>query len=389
MGALYFELADLLLRQPDAEATLREARDTIEQLKSAELEDYLRDECAGVQLAHVAPIERVSADTAVIYFVPLADRTELLISSAAGMKRFKLPVTSEQLTATVRQFRLALEKRTTNEYLVPARALYDSLIKPVRDELVSGGVRTLVFVPDRALRSVPLAALYDGEHFLVERFAVAVSPGLTLMEPKPISRARVHVLVGGVTEAVQDFPPLPGVGDELQTVANTFHADELLDREFVLPVLRKDFSREQYQIVHFATHGEFESDASKSFILTYDGRLTLDELESLIRPGQFRGKPVELLTLSACQTAAGDDRAALGLAGVAVKAGARSALASLWFVHDQSTTMLMGEFYGRLRNEAGMTKAKALQQAQIKLISDARFGHPCYWAPFLLIGNWL
>jgi len=112
-------------------------------------------------------------------------------------------------------------------------------------------------------------------------------------------------------------------------------------------------------------------------------------LEELLRPSQFHGRPVELLTLSACQTAAGDDRAALGLAGVAVKAGARCALATLWSVDDESTASLMGEFYSQLKNVPAITKARSLQLAQIKVFRDPRFDHPDYWAPYLIIGNWL
>jgi CHAT domain-containing protein/predicted negative regulator of RcsB-dependent stress response len=396
VGGVYFELADLLLQRADAQTdpgeiqqTLREARDTVEQLKSAELEDYLRDECVALQLAKVAPVERIGKNTAVIYIVPLADRTELLIGFASGMKRFKLPVTATQLTSEVRKFRHNLEKRTTNEYLLEARALYDWLIRPIRDELAGHAVDTLVFVPDGALRTVPLTALQDGEQFLVEQFAVAVTPGLTLLEPRPIARDRVRVLVGGLTEPVGNYPPLPYVAGELRGIETAFRGERLLDRDFVLPKLQRDFTQTQYQMVHFATHGQFAGDASQSFLVTYDGKLTLDQLEQLIRPSQFRGKPVELLALSACQTAAGDDRAALGLAGVAVKAGARSALATLWSVHDQSTAMLMEEFYRRLRAEPTASKADALRQAQRKLMADARYEHPYYWSPFLIIGNWL
>jgi CHAT domain-containing protein len=117
--------------------------------------------------------------------------------------------------------------------------------------------------------------------------------------------------------------------------------------------------------------------------------LSLDELERLIRPSQLREKPVELLALSACQTAAGDDRAALGLAGIAIKAGARSAFATLWFVNDQSSASLVSDFYTQLRDRPEISKAKALQAAQVKLMGDQRYAHPCYWAPYLIIGNWL
>jgi CHAT domain-containing protein len=114
----------------------------------------------------------------------------------------------------------------------------------------------------------------------------------------------------------------------------------------------------------------------------------MNQLEQIVGIGQYRDKPVELLTLSACQTAAGDDRAALGLAGVAVKSGARSALATLWFVNDQATALLVSDFYQHLK-DSSVSKAGALQQAQINILSDRRYRHPGYWSPYLLIGNWL
>jgi CHAT domain-containing protein len=246
-----------------------------------------------------------------------------------------------------------------------------------------------VFVPDAALRTIPLGALFDGEHFLIQDFAVAVTPGLTLMEPEPIQRGNVHVLVAGLSRAVQGFPALDNVPTELQSVGKLYGAEKLMDENFSTQKLEHKVGQEQYSIVHIASHGQFDSDAKNTFVLTYDGKLTLDQLEGVIRPGQFRGKPVELLTLSACQTAAGDDRAALGLAGVAIKAGARSALATLWFVNDQSTSLLIAEFYTQLHDHPTMSKAKALQAAQLKLIADRRYRHPCYWAPYLIIGNWL
>jgi len=137
-----------------------------------------------------------------------------------------------------------------------------------------------------------------------------------------------------------------------------------------------------------SSHGQFDRNPKKSFLLTYDSKLTMDRLEKLFRVTGLRKRQVELLTLSACQTAVGNERAALGLAGVALKAGARSALASLWFVDDEATSQLVGEFYQQLQNPE-LSKAQALQNAQRKLAKQRRFRHPAYWAPFLLIGNWL
>jgi len=396
VGPVFFGLADLLLEKVDTvndpaevQRILREACDTIEQLKSVELEDYLQDECANLLRTKAARVENIGRDTAVVYIIPLSHRTELLVGLGSDLNRVKVKVDAEQLTAVVRAFRTHLEKRITNEYLVEARQLYQWLIAPIRDLLVASGIQTIVFVPDGALRTIPMSALQDGRQFLIEQFSVAVSPGLTLLEPQPVQWAHVQALKAGLAEAVQNRPPLPYVHAELETVQKLFGGPILMDSQFVLPLLKKDFAQAQYQLVHFATHGQIDRDVSKSYLLTHDGKLTFDQLEELLRPSQFRGRPVELLTLSACQTAAGDDRAALGLAGVAVKAGARSALAPLWSVHDESTALLMSEFYSQLKNDPRITKARALQLAQIKVLHDARFDHPYYWAPYLIIGNWL
>jgi CHAT domain-containing protein len=140
--------------------------------------------------------------------------------------------------------------------------------------------------------------------------------------------------------------------------------------------------------VHIASHGLVESNVKNTFVLAFDQKITMDRLAELVGLFRFRKAPLELLTLSACETAAGDDRAALGLAGVAVKAGARSALATLWFIDDAVTSDLIGEFYKQLQNPT-LSKAQALQKAQVKILKDPRYQHPNFWAPFLLINNWL
>ena len=163
----------------------------------------------------------------------------------------------------------------------------------------------------------------------------------------------------GLSESVQNFPALPYVTTELANLQTLLWRGHVVERQFSVGELQQDFANNQFQVVHFATHGEFNKDAGQSFILTFDGKLTLIDLaELLLRAGQSAGKPLELLTLSACQTAAGDDRAALGLAGVAIKAGARSALATLWFVQDESTATAVREFYSSLHRDAGLVKSQ-------------------------------
>lgn len=396
IGSLFYELADLLLTEAssardatEAQSLLGSARDTVEQLKAVELENYFQDDCVNVARTKTASVESVDPQSAVLYLIPLPGRTEILLSVQSEMHRFTAAVGSEELLKEVRAFRRNLETRTSYGYLVQGQRLYDLLIRPVRPLLLEKGVTTLVFIPDGALQTIPLASLHDGKRFLMEEFAVAVSPGLSLVEPRALERRKPAVLLSGLSDAVQGFPSLDFVKDELQTIETEFAGGKLMNQQFVTAAVERMLTEEQFSIVHIASHGEFNKDARKTFVLTYDGKLTLNKLESLIRPSQYRGRPVELLVLSACQTAAGDDRAALGLAGVAVKAGARSAVASLWFVNDQSTSAFVSELYRQLRQNPELSRAKAVQAAQVQMLKDRRFRHPCYWAPYLLIGNWL
>lgn len=181
--------------------------------------------------------------------------------------------------------------------------------------------------------------------------------------------------------------PLPAVPEELRSIQSLMGGRVLLNGDYTLDNLKEAFQGTDYAVVHLATHGEFGGGSDATFLLTAEGRLTMDRLERFIHLGRFRENPVELLTLSACQTALGDARSALGLAGVAVKAGARSAVATLWSVDDEATSLAVQAFYKALR-ERTAEKAQALQQAQARLLADATFHHPAYWAPFLLIGNW-
>ena len=393
--ALFFELADLLLQRASltgdsqgAEQYLRRARDAIETYKAAELQDYFRDDCVDALQARITKLDQLAAGTAVVYPIVFADRLELLVSLPNGLKRLSIPVSSATLTQEVRAFRKTVEKRTTREYLPHAQQLYDWLIRPLEPDLASFQIDTLVFIPDGPLRTVPMAALHDGRQFLIEKFAVASTPGLNLTDPKPIDRDKVRLLSSGLTKAVQGFPSLPFVEEEINAIRTLYQGDQLLNAEFSTPRLEQELRDHPYGILHLATHGWFASDTTQSYLLTYNGKLTINELDRLIGLFRYRKDPLELLTLSACQTGIGDDRSALGLAGVAIKAGARSTLATLWFINDEASATLVSEFYRQLRNPK-QSKAQALQQAQQKLLADRVYEHPTYWSPFLLLNNWL
>ncbi|MGB8168524.1 MAG: CHAT domain-containing protein [Chthoniobacteraceae bacterium] len=398
VGAIYFELADLLLQRADAiangeqvQALLREARDTAELLKAAELEDYFQDDCVNLLKSKTKKVESISPTAAIIYIIALPTRTELLVSLPSGrFERFKVEVSDETLTETVRRFRLNLEDRTTESFFEQAQQLYGWLIKPLEPLMANGQLDTMVFVPDGALRTIPMSALHDGEKFLIEKYAVAVTPGLQLMEASPVAKVQARLMISGLSEERAGFPALVNVPQEVAQIEKLYgRSDALMNKAFRREALAGRLASEPFTIVHIASHGHFDQDVRKSFVLTFDKNLTLDDLERYIRPAQLRDQPIELLTLSACQTAAGDDRAALGLAGVAVKAGARSAFATLWFVNDAASTQLVSDFYTELTTHPEHSKAQALQVAQKKLLTQARYAHPCYWAPYLVIGNWL
>ena len=178
------------------------------------------------------------------------------------------------------------------------------------------------------------------------------------------------------------------VAEELHGISELYPARVNQDEAFRLGSVERSLEQGDYSIVHIATHGQFRGNHRDSFLLTYDDRMTLNNLEESLNLRRYRERAIDLLVLSACQTAAGDDRAALGMAGIAIKAGARSALATLWFINDASTSALMRDFYANLR-DGHDSKAAALQQAQVAMLSDPERHHPAHWAPFLLIGNWL
>jgi CHAT domain-containing protein len=378
------QAADMLLQQ----TSLPQAREAIELMKTAELQDYFQDAGISVDQQHKTRLEDLPEDTAVIYTLVFPKRLDLVLVLKSGIKKFTVPVDSESLTQEVNKLRISLQRRTTWDYMEEAHRFYNLIIKPLELDLSIHGINTLVFMPDGGLRTVPFAALHDGRQFLIERFAIVVTPSLGLTDIRFITRKEPKVLSAGLTESVQGFAPLPNVKDELDGIQGLYKSDRLENGTFMSASVRDGLRDNPYSVVHIATHGSFASKASDTFLLAWDGKIGMNQLDGMIKQPRVNNAPLELLSLSACDTAAGDDKAALGLAGVAVKAGSRSALATLWSVSDQAASELVLEFYRQLQNPS-VSKAEALQAAQLKLMDSPNYRHPFYWSPFLLIGNWL
>ena len=391
LAALYLEAAEKTGDADKKQLQLQKARLTVEQMKAAEVEDFFHDECLVALRNKATMLDNIGKNSAVIYPMPFKDELAIIVTSPSGIVQITSPVDMETLTRTVKQFRKYLQDNTHQSFAGPGKKLYRWMIAPLEKKLQEEAIDTLVIIPDEVLSLIPFAALYDGERFLVEKYAIVTTPGLQLTDPQPAPRENFEALLVGLSEDVQGFPPLPNVPEELDTIGEILQGDseQLLNQAYEKKALTDKVAQNTYRIIHMATHGEFNSDPSKTFLLTYDDKLLLNQFGSLLKLGQFSDEPVELLTLSACSTAVGDVRAAFGLAGIALKSGTRSAIATLWSVHDEATMLAMTDFYRQFKTRPDLNKAQALQAAQLNLLNQPQYRHPFYWSPFLFIGNWL
>ncbi|HIJ81475.1 MAG TPA: CHAT domain-containing protein [Desulfuromonadales bacterium] len=389
---VYKELTDLLLQKAsaakdvkEADLLLLEARQSVETMKAAEMQDYFKNSCLEEKQATTRSVETLSARTAVIYIISLPERIELLVSLPDGAKRFTVPNPGNSISSDAKAFRRFITI-LTDEYMAYSRRLYDALLKPLEADLQRHGITTLVVIPDGVFRAIPFAALHDGTDFVIAKYAVSTSLGLQLLDRPPLKEKKASLLAAGISESVLDYSALPAVATEVNALKSMFEGEVLLNKEFSSASLKNKVEKRNFSYLHLASHGEFSGDAESSFIVAWDGHLTIDQLGRLIKVTRYKDEPLDLITLSACSTAVGDDRAVLGLAGVAIKSGALSALATLWEVDDKTTSELIVDFYRNLKTTT-LTKAQALQNAQVFKLKTER--HPYYWSPFLLIGNWL
>ncbi|MBN3898008.1 MAG: CHAT domain-containing protein [Nostoc sp. NOS(2021)] len=383
---VYRELVDLLLENQPSQAELMQARELIEALQIAELDNFFREAC----LDKTQQIDRVDPTATIVYPIILPDRLTVILSKAGQpLRSYVTHKFQAEIEQTLDNFLVALnpvsDSKDRDRF---SQQIYDWLIRPAEAEQAFSDTKTLVFVLDGRLRNIPIAALYDGKQYLIEKYAVALSPGLQLMATRSLHQNHLSAIVGGISQARAGFSALPAVESEMKQISKAVSSSVLLNQEFTSQALAERVKSSSASIVHLATHGQFSSRLEDTFLLTWDGQINVKELSELLKNrGNDPSKAIELLVLSACDTAAGDDRAVLGLAGLAVKSGARSTIATLWPVKDQAAAILMTRFYDQLR-QPKITKAEALRQAQISLIRQTDFHDPFFWSGFVLIGNW-
>jgi len=339
------------------------------------------------------------------------DRLELVLVAPTGRPlRYSVRATRAEAIAMARRFRTVVTRnRSLSLSSSSGRQMYEWLISPLEEDLKAQNISNLVFIMDSGLRSIPLAALHDGSGFIVEKYSIGLMPSLSLSNTTYRDIRNMQVLAMGA-DTFSEQSALPAVPKELEMVTEQlWQGRSFLNEEFTLDNLRGARSQTPYGIIHLATHGEFKAGKpSNSYIQLRDTQLTLDQLRTL----GWHDPPVELLVLSACRTALGDVEAELGFAGLAVAAGVKTALGSLWYVSDVGTLGLMVTFYEQLGEVP--IKAEALRQAQLAMIrgevrieqgqlvtptqtiplpptlgnlDDTKFSQPYYWSAFTLIGN--
>ena len=421
---LYRKLLDLLLQpelgsnQPNV-ANIKVAVEVIESLQLAELDNFFQDACMKAQDIN---IDEIDQNAAVIYPILFEDRLSVILK-LPGTDNFRYATVSENdfqakfeenlSGLRVNITSLKRKPRLISEFKSQSNQLYNWLIKPFEGYLEidlkhdASQIKTLVFVLEGNLRNIPMSVLYDSkqQRYLVERYAIAVAPSLELLPPKPLLKQQIRVLTTGTDKEApsyrqRGYDNLPNVKQELESINKTAPQSEaLVDEKFTEINISDKINSESFNIVHIATHGQFSSNSNETFILAWDKPINVRDFDQLLQSENLQRsqRAIELLILSACQTAFGDQRAALGLAGVAVRAGARSVLGSLWRVDDASTAELMKQFYQQLfqSNTLQLKKAEALRQVQIKFIkgeietNSEEYKKPYYWSPFIMVGNWL
>ncbi|MCT7965325.1 CHAT domain-containing protein [Laspinema sp. D1] len=334
--------------------------------------------------------------------------------------RFQIPEAHRELVE-----QLALDLRTqvtdfklqfTENYLETAQALHHLVLEPIEPALKERGIQNLVFIPDAGLRSIPFAALHNGENFLIEDYSMALVPSFSLTQPRYTNLKNERVLAMGSSK-FDSLPPLPSVAVELNTIICTNQANRnncwpgevFLNESFTFNNLTQRGNSGDFRMIHLATHADFQpGNPENSYIQLWDKRVEFPQMKEL----QWSDPPVELLVLSSCRTAVGDEQAELGFAGLALQSGVKSAIASVWYVSDEATLGLMSELYQQLRSAP--IRAEGLRRAQLQLLrgevrfeggqlvgSDAAIAlpkelehlngmdlsHPYYWSGFITIGS--
>ena len=413
---------------PAYSQTLAEKVMNMERGLEQEFESYFGEDLAEVTQAPddiAQTLHRLGQETgtkpAVLWVIPRGDHLHLVLLTPSGepIVRDLYDVPDSVLRPTIDAFHLEMHNSPDLVAMPASQQLYDWIIKPFEaDYLQAEGIDTILFCLGNGVRGVPLAALYDGEQFLIEKYSLTRIPAFNLIQTDYVNLQQGRILAMGASE-FQEQNPLPGVPVELSSILwelqgarepqYQWEGRSFLNQGFTLSNLRSSLENQFPTVVHLATHAVFQpGEPNNSYIQFWDTKLRLNA----IREVEWTSSSLELLVLSACRTAIGDDEAELGFAGLALQSDVKSVLASLWNVSDSGTLALMNEFYRQLGTTS--TKAEALRQAQLRMLrgevqvegdrlllsrgsivlptelsdaSSADLSAPYYWAGFTMISS--
>jgi CHAT domain-containing protein len=389
---VYKNALELILNKPNIRATdLKQALVISDKLRLSQLRSYFGDHCFEIKPQERGNSHQKNRNAASINSIILKDKTVFILELPNGqLKKSEAKITRSQLINQAQQWSEQLMTGYTWEFLTGSRFFYDLIIKPFEAELKQANLSVLVFTHDGILRNLPMAALSNDQKFLIEKWAVISSLGIKSTS-QSIEKPKLKALVFGLSKPQQQgWSTLDMVPSEVENVNQSVDGEKFLNRDFTVNNLRQQLQQDHYSVVHLATHGYFGGSAENSFILAYDQKIDLLQLEDILT--HTRENPT-LLVLSACQTAVNSELAFLGLAGVAAKSGVDSTLGSLWQVQDESQSEVMKYFYSDLETEdenrtmkPSQRYALALQKIQIEQIRS--LVHPQIWAALTLIGDW-
>lgn len=396
MEPTYRNYMRLLLKSPNPD--LKRVIQINEGLQIARLENFLR--CGKLDLVALNQLQNLKSAPAVIHIIDLGDTIEVIAQSTDGSlhhhsidsKLVKFQI-DHLLEALQNEKFFEVDESSITTY---SQGIYEKLIAPIQTYLPRSG--TLVFTLDKSFHHIPMALLYDGKHYLIERYGIAETLGSRVRQPRVLHQNQMIALIAGLSKfspsytdpnAPKNMENLPASKQEIENIEKqTLSSVALLDKKFTLKRFKEELTQNNFPIVHITTHGQFSSDPLKTVLVAYDKLINIRDFDTLIRGKTENSQDaIELLVLSACETAKGNKQSAMGIAGMATTAGARSTVATLWRVDADSTALLMQEFYKGLNN--GLPKAEALRQAQLSLLSNPKYNKAYYWGGFLLVGSWL
>ncbi len=387
---MYRTALELLLEDSiPNDSNLKKSLLIFDKLRLAQLRNFFGDYCLEVDLKNRdSQTNPVRKNAVVFYSIILEDKTHFILELPDGtLHHHQASIGKTGMTELANNWYISITEKgegllvNNSLFWQQATELYNIIMRPFEKELEPINSDPIIFVNDGILRNIPMAALFDGKKFLVQKWASFSSIGLNIRATNSYHKS-TKALVFGLEESRGTWSTLSSVPQELDNVIDIMGGKKLLNKKFTAQNFNRQIEQNQYSIVHMATHGYFGGVAENSFILAYDKNLTASDINNTLVKSQV---PIQLLVFSACETAFGSELSILGLAGVALRSGVNSVLGNYWDVQDDEQPELIKEWYSNLY-EKNLGKAKALQKIQLREISKK--AHPSKWASFNLIGNW-